>query len=41
MAEKGPFFSLVSEETAHLKWFEAFMRGRCGVLLPRPSRNSY
>ena len=31
-------FSLTNEETARLNWFEAFMRGRCGVLLLRPSR---
>ena len=24
-------FSLANEETARLKWFEAFMRGRCGA----------
>jgi hypothetical protein len=35
MAEPNPIFSLANEETARLKWFEAFMRGRCPVpLLP-------
>ena len=38
MAKTMPFASIVNEETARLKWFEAFMRGRCGVLLLRPSR---
>ena len=33
-------FPLADEETARLNWFEAFMRGRCGVLLLRPLRNS-
>ena len=32
MAESRPFSALANEETVHLKWFEAFMRGRCGVL---------
>ncbi len=35
MAETRPFSSLANEETVHLKWFEAFMRGRCGVLVLR------
>ena len=30
MAKIVPFSLLVNEETAHLKWFQAFMRGRCG-----------
>jgi len=36
MAKTIPFASLVNEETARLKWFEAFMRGRYGILLLRP-----
>ena len=30
MAKMRAFPSFVIEETAHLVWFEAFMRGRCG-----------
>ena len=30
--EPRSFSSLANEETKCLKWFEAFMRGRCGVL---------
>ena len=36
MAGPRPISSLANEETVHLKWFEAFMRRRCGVLLLRP-----
>jgi len=31
-AEPRGIFPLVNEETARLKWFEAFMRGRCLVV---------
>jgi len=31
MAEPRPFFSLANEETVYLRWFEAFMCGRCGI----------
>jgi len=33
MAEPRPILPLANEETARLKWFEAFMRGRCPVFL--------
>jgi len=32
MVDPSPFFSLINEETARLKWFEAFMRRRYPVL---------
>ena len=36
MAEQGPIVPLVKEETARLKWFEAFMGRRCLVLFLPP-----
>jgi hypothetical protein len=41
MAEPRTIVPLVEEETERLKWFEAFMRGRCLVLLLPPLRYSY
>ena len=41
MAELRTILPLVNEETARLKWLEAFMRGRRVVPLLLPSRNSY
>src|SRR5258706_4229710 len=31
MAETGRFSSLANEWAVHFKWFEAFIRGRCGA----------
>ena len=40
MAESNAILPFVNEETARLKWFQAFMRGRYPVLLLPPLRNS-